>query len=490
MKYKLNYWRIGFLAVGLISVISFGSWMFREKVDVRQIDANKPEVSQEDIVVTKSEVIIKSFLNGVDSVKWLDEENILFEGDVAGFGQGVYTFNILKNVLEKYPKTEVEENGASVKIPEQYEVLEYLSHERILITEKGNDQYPVIVMNNEGGTRTLSNGCVFNGVPKIKYSANKDKIVFYDAEEETLKSYGVGTKALRRITEKFPEFVYENFEETIQISANGGYYSVVVDPIKYTGEGTLEEVYFSVFGADSGKIYGDRIMGINPSWSNDELKVAYFYGPDSELLDQNVGNGTVVKSKRVGVLDLQHNKIDYIDSPEFSKYTLSEVFWADDDQSLYYLAGKDDTDGLIVIDSILSYDLNKKQFINNETALNEKLIDGITYKLVLFDSYIGFLKETQEGTSFKLYDQYGNYISSDENLEKFVLEENAEEVFYYKSGHDLVTFDGHNLKIRSEHGEDYISIEEDKPFRLYASEFSNVVCIDYFDEKTVKIVKY
>jgi len=494
MKYKINMMRVAVLSVGIIGAMTMGAMLLKEEVTVETIDVNKPKISQEDIAINQSEVTIKSFKQGVDNIEWLDEENIAFDGEVESYGYGQYGFNITRNLLEKYDDIREDTDLILPEDAKDYIFIDKVANNRILLTDANPDDdiYALHVMNSEGGYRTLTENCMVDGKAMYIYSENKDKIAYYDVSSKKIKTYGVKSKRIRDIKEQFPETIVNNFHKTVKISENGGYLMVVYDPVLYGElvEYKAEDIYFSIYGADSGRVYGDQIFGINPSWSKDESKVAYLYAPEAQIVSYGPLDERTVVSKRVGILKFSSKDFTYIDSPLNSKLAINELMWTNTDNNLIYMAGEINDDQTLVIDSIMNYNYLKKMFVNNESTISQTLDDGVQYRLYVVDQYIGVVKKDGDQVTFNLFDEYSNFIAEDKKLQTFAVGYNAEHTYYYNDGINFMTFDGQKLLIRTDAKENYVEIDPNQAFRVFPSVFGNAICIEYYEDNVLKIVHY
>ena len=141
---------------------------------------------------------------------------------------------------------------------------------------------------------------------------NCKSIVIYSFESDFYKTLKL----------EIEKSILDNFEKYVKLSPLGGYVSIE----------TRNEVFmdsnFSIFGADSGKLYASDVMGVQLSWAPDDSKVCYYYTKETEKLEVSQSSDIDVISKRVGYYDVISKEIEYIDSTESEKNMVSQIYWS------------------------------------------------------------------------------------------------------------------------------------------------------------------
>jgi len=92
MKKKLNIKHIIFLVIVVLLLVKLVQLTFYEDVSISNRDVKTFEVSQEDIISSGQEIIIRSF-DTIDRVKWLNNQQLLIEGSINQV-QDKYIFDV------------------------------------------------------------------------------------------------------------------------------------------------------------------------------------------------------------------------------------------------------------------------------------------------------------------------------------------------------------------------------------------------------------
>jgi hypothetical protein len=408
---KRNVAKIILIVIVISLLLLIYKWITKESVNVIAVVNMVPEISQKEIVTTGHETIIQTF-KGVEEVKWLDDKQLLIRGQIDEDTKS-YVFDLEKQLL----------------MPHNYSSNSEIIDDRLIGTLETGERLFInnasIIISSEDKETILVERVDYKGEDMYQISENASKLLYYNRKKDSLMTYHFEKKKYKIILENVPEIILDNFYKKVKLSPLGGYVS-----IEYSSE-VLEENFFSIYGADSGKIYGDEIHGIDVSWSNDDLYLAYFYTKESEKIE---AISDKIVSKRVGYYDVNNKTINYLDSTPIKNEMLSKLYWKEEKTAV--LVGEA-TDKLkvtaLVINDYNNQNVNEIPLLINDISL-EATID-FTWK----DDHVWvFIHEKDQARVYRVNTDNGDLVSYD-GLKPFSLVDSAE-VYYFYEGDKIITF--------------------------------------------------
>ncbi len=324
-----------------------GAILFREKRTRVEIKNQAVESIVHEMVREGDRTLLLSFEGTVSELEWRDE-SIVFEAQKRDDDYGRYIYHSedgslnLEESLEK--PSEVEANTKR----------ERLAYDKSLLWTLGSGLH---ILEGEH-KQQISANVEFEGESSYVISDNKEKLAYFDSELQKLIIYNVKNGKSKAIDIFLDKSILSNMGETVVFSADAGYFFV------YHMNDDINQSYFSILGADSGTVYGDKIRGAVPAWSPTELKVAYIYLEGAEILP-GIAGGTIL-GQRIGLFNLKKRKPIYIGAIDNEGKVINRLNWASNGASLSYLSGvkKEDASG-VDVSTIYNYDLGKRVFQNH-----------------------------------------------------------------------------------------------------------------------------
>lgn len=463
MEKKKIIKRVVFVVVVLLMLAKLMQMTFYEATSKQENEVKRFEVSQEDIISSGQEITIKSF-EAIEDVKWLNNESLLIKGMIDG-SEALYIFDLSSYELMLY-KSEVH---APVSY-DDYEIVKEIP-EYGLLAIKGQS----IGLIKDNAYKVILENITFED--DLKYLLSKDltKLLMYHAEKETIVTYNFEKDFYRTIKAPINDDVLREFYDRVQISPIGGYVS-----IEYREE-VLEDSYFKIYGADSGRLYAEDVFGVNLSWAGDDTKVCYFYAKEVEALKDNVFENMDFIGSRIGYYDVDKKKIDYIDVVGADEKMISEVFWSGHiATSLTGTVGE-----TIRLKSVRSYDFDTDTYNEWLLDLDEfplgtsiELLNDVDAFILLFDvdnnhKVVKVLKDSHEVVDYgdiKAFDTY------DENNQ-----------YYYKSDDTFITADVVKITVSNGNSQGFIQLE-DNAYKVIPNENMTYVGVWFTELSELKIL--
>ncbi len=313
---------------GALAVLIFASFTVLDTKIVEIDSLSNEEVIVESIESTKGEVLIDSFVEAPEAVRYMDATRIEVSGRHKTYGEGVYEIDLNKMQVTR-SKT------ASVADPQAYTAVLRSEHGLILVRKDGSpglyQQIP------DGSLKKISGNFIAGDNPDVKLADSGDKLIYMVRESAQIATYNLTTYKKKVISGTVPEYVLEDFQKSVTLSPDGGYFAI------YDAKGSYQDHTINVYGADSGRQYVDEVMGTCPKWSPDGKRLGFIYS--GQLADGNVLAGT-----RVGYILFPEKDVVYFDLVAESQQIAPEIYWSHDAGKMYFLRTESDTTVLRAFD--------------------------------------------------------------------------------------------------------------------------------------------
>lgn len=432
-KYLKQISKIVFVLVVGLLVFKLYTMAMNEDVKVVDQPVKTYQISQEDIISSGKEIVIKSF-NDISNLKWLDHSKLLISGRIEENDQ--YLFDLKASELMHYK----EDIHPQVDL-EDYLVIQDIPGYGLLCTMDTK-----IGLLKDGEFQVIAEDATYKDQIKMQLSEDLSKLLYYHHKNESLITYNFEKNFFKTIRLDLDDQILSNFDETIQVSPLGGYVSV-----EYRLE-DLEESHFSIYGADSGRLYADKVYGMHLSWSKDDEKVCYYYSKESQSFDETL-DGMTIGSHRIGYYDVVNKKISYIDSSSQSEWMLSKIYWSD--HRITMLAGEIEEE--IYLSKLISYDFDEEQY--HEWSLDfEALSTGTKIDLIDYEeAYILLVESEATYEIFRINKETKEIIPYNDLLAFDTLEE--EKLYFLKDQQKFLTVNDENIVLTWENNEYYISVD-------------------------------
>lgn len=462
MKNKETIKKIVFSVIVVLLMIKLTTLAFKETVIVNDKAVKEFEVSQEEIISSGKEIIIKSF-DEISDVTWLSQDKLIVEGDIDGQIDR-YLFDMTNYELMVYDESDY--------VPENFD--EYIIVKEIpgqgLLAIKDKS---IGLISDLEYTEILGD-ITYNSQVKYKLSDDLSKLLVYHAEKDTLVTYNFDKSFYRTINAPVNQEVLINFDQRVQVSPVGGYVSV-----EYHEE-IIEDSYFRIYGADSGNLYAEDVFGVNMSWAPDDSRVCYFYSKEIKAMDKAVFKNMNYIGRRIGYYDVKNKTIDYIDVVK-EQQIISQIYWAD--QTATTIVG--DVSDTITFNSILSYNFDTETYSDWQLEVNEYPLE--TSVELLNDLEAIMLQiQTKEVTQMIRLSKLTNEVQLYDDIKAFNMKDDKH-LYFYQVGDRFITADKVQLTVSNGKSQDFI-ILDDNHFTVLPNENLSKIGVWFTDINELKIL--
>jgi hypothetical protein len=288
------------LMVALLVVV--GIFIFKDEVEVETFETQVYVEPSEDVINQFGQLSVLGYDWISENIQWIDEDMLKFEGRRSG-EQALYQLNIKSLALSKL--NDDVRNGNKL----------IYKGDGIKVFEKSDDSN--LYVYEDGEERLVANKGSFDLNALFLVSDNEDKLGYYDPSASSVVAYDVSSLKYRKLS-------YEGESDDVRtisdFSPDGGFISFserAVAPF---------ESRFSILGADSGKVYGKEIKGIEPTFDPNSKTVAFIYSGE---MDDHYGGG------KIGLFRLKNKKITYLDTLMLGENILPRLGWSSDSSHIY-----------------------------------------------------------------------------------------------------------------------------------------------------------
>lgn len=276
----------------------------------------------EKIESTKGKVVIDSFADKPESVKFIDENLIEIVGEHKSFGYGAYQVDLME-------MTVYQDHTLGVLDSEKYNEL-FRSEYGLILTFKDNS--PGLFHQSIDGTiNKVSGNFIPSESPELQMSRNGEKLIYLVKESAQMATYSLKTARKKVVPGTLSETVLSDFHKSVSLSPDGGYFMI------FDGEGVFGEHSVNVYGSDSGRKYAEEIQGTSPTWSPDGKRLAFIYSGQLE-------NPGLLTDTRIGYIKFPEREIVYFDKVS-DEYILGDhLYWNSSGNTLSFSRSEIATD--------------------------------------------------------------------------------------------------------------------------------------------------
>ncbi len=187
---------------------------------------------------------LESFHEKPESVSFDGGDFLEIIGEHEKYGYGTYRVDLKALTVEQILAQEV-------KDPSKYKSLFRNEYGIILVSK---DKSPGLYhQTNEGTLNKISGNFVPATQADVQVSQSGDKLIYMVKESQQMATYSLESYRKKVIPGDLPASVFENFHESIRLSPDGGYFTVI------SADGSYPDHSINVFGADSGRKYAEEI---------------------------------------------------------------------------------------------------------------------------------------------------------------------------------------------------------------------------------------
>ncbi len=301
----------------------------------------------------------------ISNVSWSDNNTIQFKGMKVGSKKyNYFSFNIEKkelmiinekSMLLKDGNTKGKNDVFSIEIDDN----SFLSY------KIGDKNHGLFYIKNDNKPIKLANSIEYIDDFILKLSENHNRLAFYDVELEKIRVYSLENNVITDIDFEVSEYVLKNFNDALQFSGDTGYFF-----IETINNDDINDSNYSVFGSDSGKLYGDKLLGLNPVWANNNLSIAFIYSEKNIDVFRDTSNNIHIAGSRLGVYNLKNRKIKYTEVITNPNKIINKPLWSSNDDEIFILLGNKDDNNYYVPTKIYTYSNIKNTLTDLNYSLN------------------------------------------------------------------------------------------------------------------------
>ena len=384
----------------VMTLAGLGYFLLKDEVEKTIVEADHVVHPSEDVVNQFGQLRVNGYEWIEKDVHWLDEGAFLFYGRHSTEDAVTYKLDTNDLSLEEYAK-DLHRKDVS---------LLYESHDSIVYIDEEKGSLNVYA-HNDNKVLSETTSLTKEAIPSV--SRNEEKLAFANEalDKVTVIDIGSGRKKSIDLTEAYED--EEALMTATIFSDDGGFLSIEKD------HDHLYENTFSVYGGDSGRVYGQDIIGLSPIFSPDSKTLAFIYSGDMK-------NG--YEHGKIGLFVLKYKKITYLDSLVEGQSIYPYLSWSADSQYLHGLVKTADKTYKLVKIDVLSGKQNAIAFsigqdirqiddmavIGNKTYIafnkgNLCVVDNESGRYTLYkgllpvaeDKYLSVLKDARVLVHFK-----------------------------------------------------------------------------------------
>jgi len=388
--------------------------------DIRVVNLLKPQYDIKDVKIVEGDNYFKylSNLNDVKSVNWINESIVEFKGSSKNEDE-VHVFQLDykdKKLLEDCNETEV---FYFKDFKDNIQYINKINQDSYLIYTDGDEKKGLFHVRKDVKPSLICDNLKVKDKLLLKVSDNKEKVAYYDVNDKAVKVYNFLNNKVVSIAEGEDANVLENFENSINFSYEAGYLT-----ISNINKEDFKESYFSVYGADSGKAYSEKLLGINPVWGRDNLTIAFTYLEDNSVANtQNVVAENLV-GDRIGCYNLRTRKIRYTQNMGKGYKVMKPALWKNNSEILIVVGKYLKEGNRYVFDKMYSYD-SKNNILSDLKEYFKDINDiGADFETALIDNHIYIYSyDKQQENAIKVVNLDKRSEKKIENVQDFVSKE-------------------------------------------------------------------
>lgn len=454
---KSNKKIIALIFTGLILTFA-GTTFLKNDKKVINIVQEEPDNSDIEIVEGDNYIKILSKIKDVDDIRWIDENTVEFRGkDIDSNNQNDYIFDYKSKNLSIKADVEIDKSFLN-NIKGEITLIEKIGEKNYLVNiEKGQNQGLIYIKNNKE-IKKISDSIIYKDKLKFKLSPNYKKVTFYDKNDNKIKIFDFKEEETVELEQEINESLLVNFRQSLSFSPDEGYIA-----ISYFNKDTLGDSYFNVFGADSGKIYGEKILGLNPVWANTNLRVAYMYiGDNAKIYEAN--NDTRLAGNQVGIFNLRTRRMKYTQALKHS-VIMESILWSNDDTKLLFPVGETSKDNSTYsFKGLYEYDISNNLLVDHNEYFDKYISKSNNFEISLLENdWLIFIDSEMDKNLIKVINLKNRVIKTYRNIKPFMTKKNNRfvEKKYKQLGQDSFIYVNNNSLYISDIKSNYLKYKTD-----------------------------
>lgn len=420
--------KIVLIFCGLILVAFIMAKSFKDDIKVISLGNDQYQNSELEIVDGENFIKYASKINSIEAVKWINDNTVEFKGKTKGSDNfQIFQFNYNDKKLSLSNDSKKDEFYSN-DFKEDIKSLQKIAEDNYLIYAQGKDKRGLFNVKKGHKPVVLAKNIKYNDKLLFKISDDKKKVAYYDIDDKTIKIYNFANNQIAKIDEEINNGVLSDFKNNISFSYEGGYLAIA-----NINRENFKESNFSVYGADSGKRYAEKLMGINPVWGKDNLKIAFTYMENNSVVNTKEKSSYNLVGDRAGFFNLKTRKIKYAQNFGEGFKVMKPSIWKDNNRMLITVGKYNKEQNRYNFNRVYIYNIENNTLA--DLAGYFKNIDNIgdNFKIELSDSYLYIYSKSKDGgKSIKIMDLESRYEKEYNNVHGFTTngEVNNEKILY------------------------------------------------------------
>jgi len=370
----------------ILLILPLSYFTFRTEISVENIKSEYKPVNEIFVVKKDKQVILNGFKEAINNVEF-NIDGLSFDSIHKKYGDKRYFYNFssdkfyyLDEIKNKNEKEEKEDMTVNLS---DFEIFNINGN---LLYKLSEDKSKIIYINNE------------NKLVSYNLNKNRYKIINYENKIDS----------------------YDEFYKNYNISIENGYISI------YDKTENL-----SIFGADSGKLYGNKIECYDPMWLNDvNLLITHFDNKNNEL--------------KLGIYDVVHKKFKYFYSTE--NMIFETKYFNDNIINIF----ETKSDGILCL---IRYNIEKKEFLKIDLGkININKVEEIS----LLNNKLILVQKKEKECILNIVDLLNNNVKIYTNISRFL-----DSYVYFGDEFIIIKKDKNYLMISAENTRFLINTDDD-----------------------------
>lgn len=408
---------------------SLGYVVLRPEITVNENQIIQKEAVLEEVIRDKERITSIGYDSAPINLWFSSNEELVYEANHSLYGESNYLLDIQALTLEKSASKTTKNQEITLGAGEQ---LIAMVADKALFSKPLKEGVALVLRGNEDYHITETLALTEAGQACVVLSKDMSKLIYLRTDGK-IYTYNFSKDKFARVNR---EIAPEVFLDSVHLSDDGGY--VCVDSLTES----LIDRKFDIYGADSGRLYGDEIMGFSPTFSGDFERMYYLYTGDLSTDDTD--------GKRLGRYDFSRREFDYVDK-EGERVIFPTLLPSSDGMSIYYFVGYREG-AAFRIDKVKEYKLEDNSVVSHpglenmliaddvsvlvmEESLVFKGTDGVTYMYDLLSKELIGLGQLDS------FDYMGNRVDYIQKDQGFYVKM-ANRLYFMNSGEKTLIYEG------------------------------------------------
>ncbi len=384
--------------------------------DRKVVNLLEEEYEKNEVQIIDGDNFIKyvSDISSVKEVTWLDENVVQFKGK-NNDGFNIFQLDYSSKKLSVNTSS-IKENFYSKDFGQDIEVAEKIDEDNYVIYVESTEKTGLFHVRRDMEPLMLCENIRFKNKLLFKISDNREKIAYYDEKESIIKVYNLLNGKIAEIKEEINNEISNDFKNNITFSYEAGYIAVA-----NINRENFKESNFSVYGADSGRAYAEKFLGINPIWGKNSLTIAFTYLEDNSIVNEAHINTRELVGDRIGLYNLKTRRITYTQDMGKDYKVIRPSLWKNNREILIIVGKYSKEDNKYNFNKLYSYSLKNNVLTDLKEYVRD--IDNIddNFDITLMDSSLYICSRSkQQKNSIKAINLDNRSHREFKDIEEFI----------------------------------------------------------------------